>query len=146
MKCKRWKIKRHNKYFFFYSELCSPINWLCQTRRNLTIVFLNLNFAGRRKLCKNSAFHEKSSHRCFHFMRKGFYFLAYSSFSFCKCIPLPSLSKTDTLQDSVLDLKISTRSVTVAICNWLRRKNVLAENKCIGSRKRPVNWLIQHRD
>ena len=38
---------------------CSPANWLSQTRRNLTIEFLNLNFASRKKLCKNLAIYEK---------------------------------------------------------------------------------------
>ena len=38
-----------------------------------------------------------------------------------KCVPLPSLSDIDILWDSVLDLQISTRSVTVNTFNWLRR-------------------------
>ena len=53
---------------------------------------------------------------------KVFIFLRFSSFPFRKCIPRPSLSDIDTLWDSVPDLKISTRPVTVNTFNWLRRK------------------------
>ena len=62
-------------------------------------------------------------------MRKGFYFLAFLGlFPFRRCIPLSSLCDIDILRDSVSDLKNSTRSVTVDIFNWFKRKNVLLEN------------------
>ena len=44
---------------------------------------------------------------------KVFIFSRFCSFLFRKCIPLPSLSDIDSLQDIVPELKISTRSVTV---------------------------------
>ena len=37
----------------------TSVNWLSQTKKNLIIEFLDLNFASRRKLCKNSIFYEK---------------------------------------------------------------------------------------
>ena len=86
---------------------CSPVNWLSQTRINLTINFLNLNFANRKKLCKNSAFHAKISTDAFILRGEVFIFLHLGSFLFCMCIALPSLSYIDIdLWDSVLDLKI----------------------------------------
>ena len=52
---------------------------------------------------------------------KVFIFLLFCSLQFRKSIPLPSLSDIDILRDSVPDLKISTRLVTVDAFNWLRR-------------------------
>ena len=44
---------------------CSPVNWLSQTRRNVTIEFLDLNFWSRRKLSKNSVFYENMNTAAF---------------------------------------------------------------------------------
>ena len=101
---------------------CSSINWFSQTRRNLTIEFLDLNFTNRRKLCKNSVFDKIMNTVAFILFEKGFIFTRFCSFPFRKCIPLPSLPDTNILQDSSPDLKIPTKSVTVDTFNWLRRK------------------------
>ena len=100
---------------------CSPVNWLSQTRRNLTIEFLGLNFVSRRNLCKNSVFYENMNTVAFILFGKVFIFLCFCSFPFRKCIPLPSLSDIGILWDSVPNLKVSTRPVTVDTFNWLRR-------------------------
>ena len=105
---------------------CSPVNCLSQTRRNLAIEFLGLNFSSRRKLCKNSVFYEYMNIVPLILFGKVFIFLRFCSFPFGKCIPLPSLSDIGILGDSVLDLKISTRSVTIDSFNWLRRNSFLA--------------------
>ena len=70
---------------------CSPVNWLSQTKRNLAIEYLNLNFVP-------------------HFMRKKFLFRPFGSFLFRECVPHLILFDTDFL-------KFSTRSVTVNIFN-----------------------------
>ena len=102
----------------FASDECSPVNWLSQTRRNLTIQFLNLDFASNQKMNSVASI----------FCVEVFIFLCFASFPFCKCIPLLSLFDINILQDGVRDLKISTRSVTVNTFNWLRRKKILPEN------------------
>ena len=94
---------------------------MSQNRGNLITEFIDLNFAKRRKLCKNSVFYENMNTVAFILFGKVFIFLRFCSFSFRKCIPLPNLSDIDTLQDSVSDLKISARPVTVDTFNWLRR-------------------------
>ena len=101
---------------------CSPVNWLRQTRRNVAIEFLDLNFARRKKLCKNSVFDGNMNTVVFIFFGKVFIFLRFCSFPFRKCIPLSILPDIIILRDSVPDLKISTRSVTVDTFNWLRNK------------------------
>ena len=53
--------------------------------------------------------------------RKVFIFSGFCSFLFCKCKPLPSLTDIHILRDSVPDLNISSRSVTVNTFNWLER-------------------------
>ena len=78
--------------------------------------FCYLNFASRRKLCKNSVFYENMKTVCVHSIQKGIYFI-----KFCKCKPLPSLTDIHILRDSVPDLNISSRSVTVNTFNWLER-------------------------
>ena len=86
-------------------------------------------FKEKKKLCRNSVFYEKMNTISFILCRKVFIFLLRSgSFPFCKCIPLPSLSNIDILWNSVLDLKISTRLVTVDTFNWLKRKDFLFQN------------------
>ena len=87
----------------------------------MTIEFLDLNFESRRKLCKNSVFYEIMNTVAVILFGKVFIFSCFCSFPFRKCIPLLSLSDIDTLQDSVPDLKIYTRSVTVDTFNWSRR-------------------------
>ena len=98
-----------------------------QTRRNLTIEYLDLNFASKRNLCKNSVFYENMNTAAFILFGKVFIFSHFCSFPFRKCIPLPSLSDIDILRDSVPDLKISIRSVTFDTFNWLRRNFVWPE-------------------
>ena len=120
---------------------CSPVKWLSQTRRNLIIESLDLNFASRRKLCENSVFYENMNTVAFILFGKVFIFSRFCSFPFRKCIPLPSLSDIHILRDSVPDLNISTRSVTVDTFNWLKTIFLFAW----GSRWRSGNWLIRHR-
>ena len=83
--------------------------------------FCYLNFASRRKLCKNSVFYENMNTVAFILFGKVFIFSRFCSFPFRKCIPLPSLSDIHILRDNVPDLNISTRSVTVDTFNWLKR-------------------------
>ena len=104
----------------YISGGCSPVNWVSPTRRNFTIEFLDLNFASRRKLFKNSVFYENINTVAFILFGKVFIFSRFCSFPFRKCIPLLSLSDIDISRDGVLDLKISTRSVTDDAFNWLR--------------------------
>ena len=47
---------------------------------------------------------------------------------FHKCILFSTLSDIDISQNYVSELKISTRSVTVDIFNWLRRNHFFPEN------------------
>ena len=93
----------------------------------MTIEFLDLKFASRRNLCKNSVFYESMNTGAFILFGKVFIFSHFCSFPFRKCIPLPSLSDIDILRDSVPDLKISIRSVTFDTFNWLRRNFVWPE-------------------
>ena len=96
---------------------CNQLNWLSQTRRNLTVEFMDLNFASRRELCKNSVFYGNRNIVAFILLGKVFIFSRFCSFPFRKCLPFPSLSDINILRDSVPDLKISTRSVTVDTFN-----------------------------
>ena len=48
------------------------------------------------------------------------------SLNFRKCMPRPTLSDTDILRHSVLDLKLSTRSVTANIFDRSKRKKFFA--------------------
>ena len=86
-----------------FSGGCNPLNWLSQTRRNLTIGFMDFNFASRRKLCKNSVFYGNRNIAAFILFGKVFIFSRFCSFPFRKCVPLPSPSDIDILQDSVPD-------------------------------------------
>ena len=62
-------------------------------------------------------------------MRKGFYFFSFWLIPFSqKHAESKNLSGINILRDSIRDLKISTRSLTVGVFNWLRRKNFLPEN------------------
>ena len=96
---------------------CNPVNCLSQTRRNLTIEFLDLNFTSRRKLCENSVFSENMNTAAFILFGIVFVFLHFCSFPFRKRIPLSSLSETDIFRDNVPDLKIPIRSVIVDTFN-----------------------------
>ena len=88
--------------FRFYWKYCiiifsggwSLVNWLSQTKRNL--MKLKWDFL---------------------FMQKKLLFLALGLFPFHDCVPNPSLFDTNILQDGLLDLKFSTRLVTVDIFN-----------------------------
>ena len=66
-----WK----SRYTWLISGGCSPVDWLSQTRRNLTTEFLDLKFESSRKLYKNLVFYENINTVAF--IRKGFYFLAF---------------------------------------------------------------------
>ena len=87
----------------------------------MIIEFPDLNFANRRKFCKNSVFYENMNIVAFILFGKVFIFSRFYSFPFRKCIPLPSLSDINILRDSVPDLKVSTRSVIFDTFNWLGR-------------------------
>ena len=89
--------------------------------------FCYLNFASRRKLCNNSVFYENMNTVAFILFGKVFIFSHFCSFPFRKCIPLPSLSDIHILRDSVPNLNISTRSVTVDTFNRLKRIFFLPE-------------------
>ena len=102
--------------------------------------FCYLNFASRRKLCNNSVFYENMNTVAFILFGKVFIFSHFCSFPFRKCIPLPSLSDIHILWDSVPNLNISARSVTVDTFNWLKKIFFFAW----GSRWRSGNWLIRH--
>ena len=115
-------------------------SWLSQTRRSLTIGFLDLNFASRRKLYKNSVYYENMNTVAFILFGKDFIFTCFCSFSFSQ-VHIPSFSDVSILWDSVPDLKISTRSVTVNFFNRLRRNFFWPEE--VGVRS--GNWLICHR-
>ena len=109
---------------------CNPINCLSQTTRNLTIEFLDLNFASRRKLCENSVFSENMNTAAFILFGIVFVFLHFCSFPFRKCIPLSSLSEIDIFRDNVPDLKISIRSVTVDTFNWIASRWYIRQIYC----------------
>ena len=89
--------------------------------------FCYLNFASRRKLCKNSVFCENMNTAALILFGKIFIFSGFCSFPFRKCIPFPSLFDIRILRDSIPDLNISTRSVTVNPFNWLKRFFFLPE-------------------
>ena len=96
---------------------CNSANWLIQTRRNLAIEYLNLNFVATPKLT--------SLH---YFKRKSFLFLAFGPFLFhTRVRTCPSLFDTNILQPILSDLKLSTRSLFVNISNYLKRKTILPE-------------------
>ena len=84
-----------NWFIFFLCHLCHfnkisggciRVNWLSQTRKKLTIEYLNLNFVSTPKLTPLYSFYTE----------KGF-FLAFGSFPFWECVPCPSLFGTDIL-------------------------------------------------
>ena len=56
---------------------CNPVNWLSQTRGNLTIEYMNLNFVTTPKLTPLHSF---------------FFFLAFDSFSFRECVHFQAFS------------------------------------------------------
>ena len=66
-----------------FSGGCNPVNWLSQSRWNLTIEYLNLNFVPTPKL---TLLHS------FHFMRKRLLFLALGSFLFRECVRVQAFS------------------------------------------------------
>ena len=47
------------KITYRFSGGCNPVNWLSQTRRNLTIEYLNLNFVTTPKLTPLHSFYSK---------------------------------------------------------------------------------------
>ena len=113
-----------------YSGVCNLVNWLSQTRRNLTIEHLNLNFVTTPKLTPLQSF--------------------YAEKVFVSCVWLISVSQlrtrsslfdTDILQHTVSDLMFSTRSVPVDISNQLKRKNVLPKKM---QRKQLKVWELVH--
>ena len=106
---KQWATLFGSYLRIFSSGEFSPVNWLNKIRRNLTIEFLNFNFASRRKLCQNSKFYEKINIFAFILCGKIFIILRFGSFPFRMSVPLHSLFNIYILWDSNLDLKISTR-------------------------------------
>ena len=94
-----------------YSGGCNPINWLNQTKRNLTIEYINLNFVTRPKLIPlHSFFAEKVFISCF-------WLIPVLLVGSMDSVPRPSFFDTDILQHILSDLKFSTRTVTVDIFN-----------------------------
>ena len=94
-----------------YSGGCNPINWSNQTRRNLTIEYLNLNFVTIPKLIPlHSFFAEKVFISCF-------WLIPVLLVRTMDSVPRPSFFDTDILQHILSDLKFSTRTVTVDIFN-----------------------------
>ena len=59
------------------SDGCRPVNWLSQTRKNLTIQFLLFEFCKQKKIMWEFSILWKHEHRCVHFIQKGFYFLVF---------------------------------------------------------------------
>ena len=85
---------------------CNPVNWLSQTRRNLTIEYLNLNFVTTLKLTPLHSFYaEKAFIPCICLIRLS------------RMPTRPSLLDTDIFQHILTDSKFSTRSVPVDIPN-----------------------------
>ena len=74
---------QYYSHFCEYSDGCNLVNWLSQTRRNLTIEYLNLNSVTTPKL---TLLHS------IHFMRKRFLFLAFGSFPFRECVHVQAFS------------------------------------------------------
>ena len=126
-KLHKWKLHK-------CSGRCNPVNWFCQTRRNLSIEYLNLNFVTTPKLTPFHSF--------------------YAEKVFISCVWLipvswvrtrSSLFDTDVLWHILLDLKFSTRSVPVNISNRWKGKMFFVR-KCKGSSWKPGNWYIRHRN
>ena len=68
-------------YCFLLPVRCRvAVEWLSQTWKNLRTEFLNLTFAGTRKLCKNSVFPEKKLAPLLSFQAENLYFIL---FFFC---------------------------------------------------------------
>ena len=112
---------------------CNTVNWLSQTRRNLTIEYLNLNFVTTPKLTPLHSFYvEKVFVSCVWLV------------SVSQVHARPSLFDTNVLQHTVSDLKLSTRSVLVNISNQLKRKNVFPR-KMQRKQLKVWNWFIRHR-
>ena len=86
------------------SGRCILVNWLSQTRKNLTTKFLNLSFATRRIFSVVRILCSMKKLTLLRFIlqiilyEKVFTFLRFDSFPFPKCIPLPSLSAVDILR------------------------------------------------
>ena len=85
---------------------CSPVDWLSQTRRNVSIEFLNLN----SKISKIKTV-------AFILWRKGFSFYCVWVYSRFTSVARRNLSNTYILQNSFLELKSSTRCVSGDILN-----------------------------
>ena len=88
------------------TRVCNPVNWLSQTRRNLSIEYLNLNSVTTRKLTPLHSFYAEKVFVSF------VWFISVS-----RVRTGPSLFDTDILQHTVLDLKFSTMSIPVDVSN-----------------------------
>ena len=99
-------IQKADLYFHFPLALFCPKNIYFPIFQNLTNEFMDLNFANRRKLCKNSVFYKNMNIVAFVLFAKIFISSRFCSFQFRKCIPPLSLFNIDILRDGVLDLKI----------------------------------------
>ena len=113
--CKIWRktdlcFQKWHEEFGKFSQIekygeCSPVHWLRQTRRNLTIEYLNLDFVTTPKLTPLDSFYAEKV------------FLAFGLFLLCGCLTRPSLFDTDILQHKFLFWKFSIRLVTADIFN-----------------------------
>ena len=84
-----------NKIIWWKSSINGYAGWLTglvKPGEMWQFNFCYLKFASRRKLCKNSVFYENINTVVFILFGKVFIFSRFCSFSFHKCIPLPSLS------------------------------------------------------
>ena len=99
------RISTSIKFKLYSSGGCDPVNWLSQTRRNLAIEYLNLNFVTTPKLTPLHSFYAEKVISCVWLIPVS------------RVCTIPSLFDTDILQHILSDLKFSTRSVLVHISN-----------------------------
>ena len=103
--CSCLRISTSIKFKLYSSGGCDPVNWLSQTRRNLTIEYLNLNFVTTPKLTSLHSFYAEKVISCVWLIPVS------------RVCTIPSLFDADILQHILSDLKFSTRSVLVHISN-----------------------------
>ena len=89
---------------------------MSQTRRNLTIEYLNLSFVITAKLTPLHSFYAENV-----FVSCIFWLISVLQVRTC-----PNFFDTNIFQHIVLDLKFSTRSVSEDISNQLKRKKCFA--------------------
>ena len=99
--CSCLRISTSIKFKLYSNGGCDPVNWLSQTRRNLTIEYLNLNFVTTPKLTPLHSFYAEKVIFCVWLIPVS------------RVCTIP----TDILQHILSDLKFSTRSVLDHISN-----------------------------